>query len=46
MSKVEAVRGAKPMKPAWTTLSMSKLEAVRGTKPMNPAVGTLSLCLR
>ena len=33
MSKVEAVRGVKPMKPDWTTLSMSK----RGVKPMKPA---------
>ena len=34
MSKLEAVRGVKPMKAAWTTRSMSKVEAVRGVKPM------------
>ena len=31
------MRGVKPMKPDWTTLSMSKVEAVRGVKPMKPA---------
>ena len=57
MSKVEAVRGVKPMKRSserdeayesscWNTLSMSKVEAVRGVKPMKPAIGPLYLCLR
>ena len=45
MSKLEAVRGVKPMNPAWTTLSMFKVEAVRGVKPTKPAWATLSMSM-
>ena len=44
MSKLEAVRGVKPMKPAWTTLSMFKVEAVRGVN-LRSQLGPLYLCL-